>query len=162
MRRIDIVQHLGPPGHRRRDQERLVAFIEELAAAHGARPLSDHLWLDLLAGGAPGFVAVTAHAIADGTERMDGLAQVSAANDGVVLEVVTRPAHELADAEPVAIDLADTAIDTVRRRGGGRLTWWVDDATPAVAALAASHGLMHSSGRCTRCADRSPTPIVLR
>lgn len=135
------MHHLGPTEHGRRDRDRLVAFVDELSVAHGARPLSDHLWLDLVDGGAPGFVAVTASGLAGDAERLDGMAQVSSANDGLVFEVVTRPAHDLADAEAVAIDLADTAIDTVRRRGGGRLTWWVDDASPAVAELAASHGM---------------------
>jgi mycothiol synthase len=146
---VEIIEHLD---RTRRDE--LVAFVTEVAAEHGVRPLSDHLWLDLTGGGAPGFLAVTAH----GADRMLGLAQVSSANDGVVLEVATRPddagsgvgSHDLRDPGldvdlELALDLADTAIDAVTRRGGGRLTWWVDGAdehTDArMAALAAEHGL---------------------
>ncbi len=141
MRRVDILRHLRPD-----DRDQLVGFIDELAAVQGARPLSDHLWLDLVGGGAAGFVAVTATELAGDTPRLIAMAQVSAANDGVVLEVVTRPDGDLTDARPdaaaVALDLADTAIDAFRRNGGGRLTWWVDDATDAVGELAAEHGLV--------------------
>ena len=53
----------------------LVAFVERVTAAQGTRPLSDHLWLDLRAGGSGGVVAVT---IADETGLV-GMAQISAA-----------------------------------------------------------------------------------
>ncbi len=150
MRRVEIVRRPTPAEH-----DRHVAFVEEIAGITGERPLSDHLWLDLLAGGAPGYVAVPVieagpHGVQG--EQQRARAQVSAANDGRVLEVVTRPGG----GTTVALDAADTAIDAAARTGGGTLTWWVDepvdgranrppDGTPdhlAIRALAAEHGLV--------------------
>lgn len=140
MRRVEIVQRAGG-AHR----DRLVRFVDELTAELGSRPLSDHLWLDLRAGGSDGFVAVTADELdddddgsGDDARRILGLAQVSAAHDGRILEVAVRPGD---DADAIGIDLADTAIDAAARHGGGRITWWVDDAGVSVEALATAAGL---------------------
>jgi mycothiol synthase len=135
MRRVEIVRRPTPA-----ERDRHVAFVDELAGALGGRPLSDHLWLDLLAGGDDGSVAGVV--LEPGTpDRVLALAQVSAANEGSVLELVTRPGT----AGAVGLDAVDTALDTVARTGGGRLTWWIDlhgDADDAaIRALAAHHDL---------------------
>lgn len=162
MRRIDIVFRLDDA-----ERARLIRFVEEVAAASGTRPLSDHLWLDLLDGGAPGFLAATASELSDGEPRLVGLAQMSPANAGVVLEVVTARAgastDPASDAAAVATDLADTAIDALRRTGGGRVTWWVDDADRSVTAVADAHGLtlersLHEMRRSLPHPDRSAAP----
>ena len=112
----------------------LVAFVERVTAAQGTRPLSDHLWLDLRAGGSGGFVAVT---IADETGLV-GMAQISAANDTSSLEAFTAPG--LRDARAVLDDAAETALDAFARHGGGRVFWWVDDPSDDDRAFAGVHG----------------------
>lgn len=119
MRVVEVLRHPGP--------EQLAELQAYAAGFH----LSDHLWLDLLAGGAPGFIGVRAlHP--DG--RCDAYAQMSATADGAELEVI-------GDDEAAQLDAAETALDALAADGGARLTWWVDDPPPAVAALAAEHGL---------------------
>lgn len=113
--------------------EEIRAFVERDAAAHGRRRLSDHLWLDLLAGGAPGFLGVRVLA-ADRAPL--AYAQVSAASGGAQLEALG------SDAE--ALDAAETALDLFARAGGGPITWWVDDPGPEVATRAAAYGLAPS------------------
>jgi len=148
MRRVEILQRLSGTV-----RDELVSFVDGITAQLGARPLSDHLWLDLRSGGSDGFLVFT---VAE--PATVGLAVVSATHDGRLLEVAVRPGH---DAATVALDLADTAIEAVTRTGGGRLTWWVDDADPDVDALAATHGLalhrrLHELRRPLPHAERSP------
>lgn len=130
MRRVEIVRR---PTTAERDE--LIGFVEALTGRRGSRPISDHLWLDLNAGGSDGFIAVS---IAD-TERILAYAQVSGANDGAVLEAVL--ADGIADGIELHEDLIDTVIDAFARTGGGHLTWWVDDADEHTRALAARHAL---------------------
>jgi mycothiol synthase len=132
MRRVEIVSR--PEGA---VLTRLVSAVDRIEAASGRPALSDHLRLDLLAGGAPGFRIVTV-AEPDGTQdRVLAVAQASAANEGLVMEVAALP-----DAEPaIALDAADTLLDAIARTGGGAVTWWVDDADDGVRSLAASFGL---------------------
>ena len=104
-------------------------FITAEAADSGRRGLSDHLWLDLSSGGAPGFVGVRVGG-ADGNTK--AYAQISAAAGGAQLEAV--------GGDPVErLDAAETALDAYAADGGGPVTWWVDDAGPATAQLAADH-----------------------
>jgi len=128
MRVVDIVH---PPAESRE----LVAFVEDISATTGQRPLSDHLWLDLRTGGTDGFVAVT---VADESGIL-AMAQISAGNDSSSLEVVVHP--DVADARAIHDDVAATAVDTFRAGGGGLLFWWVDDPTTDDRALAARFGL---------------------
>ncbi len=109
-------------------------FVERVTGATGTRPLSDHLWLDLRAGGSDGFVAVT---VAD-EAGLIAMAQISAANDSSSLEAFTTPG--LHDARTVLDDASETALDVFTRNGGGRVFWWVDDPTGADRAFAAEHG----------------------
>jgi mycothiol synthase len=108
-------------------------LVERVTESTGGRPLSDHLWLDLRAGGSDGFVAVT---VADPTGLI-ALAQISAANDSSSLEAFTVPG--LHDARSVLDDASETALDQFARNGGGRVFWWVDDPTDADRAFAADH-----------------------
>ena len=129
MRAVTVLQH--PDGNQ---VERLVEFVERVTEATGSRPLSDHLWLDLRAGGGEGFVVVT---VADHT-GLQALAQISAANDTSSLEAFVRP--DSPDARAALDDAAATALDVFARAGGGRVFWWVDDPTDADRAFAAAHG----------------------
>lgn len=129
---VEIFDRLGPT-----ELLRIRAFVEELTGTLGRRPLSDHLWLDLLAGGAPGFVGVSCR-----TE--DGLVawgQISAVSDGGMLEVAVSPTLGAVSADRVAADAARTAVDAFRRQGGGHLTWWTDAPSDEVVGVARDLGL---------------------
>ena len=116
MRVVEIVQR---PSAEQRDA--MVSFVEQIGESTGTQPLSDHLWLDLRAGGGDGFVAVTA----TDESGIIAVAQISAANDAGSLEVVVRP--DVVDAVMIRDDLAETALDAVAAAGGGRVVWWLDD-----------------------------------
>jgi mycothiol synthase len=111
-------------------------FLTRAARGTGGRALSDHLWLDLLSGGQPGFIGV--RVVAPGGVTV-AYAQISAASGGVELELVTDPAQPSAVTD--GRDAAETALDTFARDGGGDVTWWTDDPEPRIAALAARFGL---------------------
>jgi mycothiol synthase len=154
MRRVEILQQVAPA-----TRDALVQFVDDVTVRLGRRPLSDHLWLDLRSGGSDGALFVTVAEPRDAGTTVIGLAQVSSAHDGRLLEVVVDPAAS--DGDTVALDLADTALDAATRAAGGRLTWWVDDATPSVERLAAVHGLavhrrLHELRRPLPHPERSP------
>jgi mycothiol synthase len=130
MRRVDIVRL---PSGAQRDE--MTGFVERLAARRGSRPLSDHLWLDLRDGGGDGFIAAT---VTD-SGGMLALAQISAANEGGVLEVVLD--DDLPDPVAVHEDVLETVVDAFRRDGGGPLTWWVDDDAEPIRAAGQRVGL---------------------
>ncbi len=115
------------------ERQTLIDFIGEMTDQLGARPLSDHLWLDLQDGRSGGFTAVR---VCDADHTL-AQAQISAGNDGSSLEVVVRP--HLSDARAVHDDAFDTVIDSFRRRGGGALQWWLDDPTAEDLDIAARH-----------------------
>jgi mycothiol synthase len=130
MRRIEIV---GSPTDAER--EAMVRFVDHMTTVRGARPLSDHLWLDLRDGGGQGFRAAT---VADSNGLL-ALAQISSANDGGVLEVVV--VDDLPDRQAVHDDVLETVVDSHRRHAGGHLTWWVDSDSEATRAVAERVGL---------------------
>ncbi len=132
-RRMQVVEVTIEPDATRR--ARLLGFVASAVEA-GADALSDHLRIDLERGG-DGLVVATSSDAAG----VRALAQLSAANDGTLLEVVADP-----DVAPAhRADVVETAIDTFARAGGGRLTWWLE--RPGEADLAVAH---RSSLRPTR------------
>ena len=128
---VEIIRH---PSDTERQQ--LIDFVDRLTGELGARPLSDHLWLDLNGGDGNGFVAVM---VAD-PDGILGMAQISAANDSSSLELALRPT--LPDRRQLHDDLVETAVDAFRHRLGGRLSWWVDDPGDDDEALAARLGFV--------------------
>jgi mycothiol synthase len=112
--------------------ERLLADAERV---DGHEPLSDQHRIDLAGGGGDGFVAVIA--------RDDGApiayAQVSHGNDSSTVELVVDPAH--GDLSVVGAELLATALDEVRRAGGGSVHWWVFEPTSEHDGLARQLGL---------------------
>ncbi len=130
MRLVEIIKH--PTAAERRTA---IEFVEQVAASTGARPLSDHLWLDLTVGDGDGFVAIR---LADETGSV-AYAQVSAANESSALEVIVDP--RAADRRALRDDAVETAVDAVRRAGGGALTWWIDDPGPDDLEFARNVGL---------------------
>jgi mycothiol synthase len=133
VRRIEVVRHPLPG-----DRRPIVDFVQRLHDRIGRPPLSDHLWLDLVAGSGDGLIAVT---VWEG-DRLLALAQASGANDGAMLElVVDDAAADRSDAMRIGHDAVETAIDAFARDGGGRLTWWVDGSGEDQALMAAELGL---------------------
>jgi mycothiol synthase len=105
--------------------------VEALVAPHGGeRSLSDHLWLDLRAGGRPGFVAALGRA----GGVLVAYAQLSATADGLLLGAATSPADNVS----ALVAVADAALGAVR---GEHVEWWVSGPSAAIADLALLHGL---------------------
>ncbi|MEO6652321.1 MAG: mycothiol synthase [Ilumatobacteraceae bacterium] len=129
MRVVEIIRH---PTDAQRGA--LVEFVESAGRRIGARPLSDHLWLDLRSGTADRFVAVT---VAEDAGLI-GLAQISVANDTSSLETFTLP--DVVDGERVRHDIVETALDAFAAAGGGRVFWWVDDPTACDRSFASERG----------------------
>jgi len=98
----------------------VTAFLEASYAA-GSTRLNDHLTSDLTHGERDGFRA----AIASDGDAIVGYAQASAANDGVVVGVVTSSADDL---EPLLRELL-RMVPTA-----SAVTWWSTEASAAVAA----------------------------
>jgi mycothiol synthase len=132
MHLVEIVR--GPTGSGR---AAATGFVDEVTAATGTRPLSDHLWLDLRSDdGSPLVVTVS------DPGGVLGMAQISAANISSSLEVVLRPGLDAADALAIRDDVVETAIDAFRAAGGGTLSWWVDEPADRERELAAAQGLL--------------------
>ncbi len=117
------------------ERGRLADFVERIGEARGARPLSDHLWLDLHDETSEGPLVVS---VSD-ESGLIALAQISAAHDGSLLESAVDA--ETAGADEVEADALETAVDAFRRAGGGTLTWWVDEAGERTTTLASRFGL---------------------
>lgn len=123
----------------RSDIEAISELLDAAARADGRRPLSDHLYLDLVNGGTTsGFAGLLAWE--PGHHHPVAYAQVSNANDSHVVELVVHPHHryEMATIGP---ELLDSALDVVRSEGGGPVNWWVYEPTSAHEALADHGGL---------------------
>ncbi len=121
------------------DIDAVTVLLEAAARADGRRPLSDHLYLDLVNGGrTTGFAGLVAWE--PGHDHPVAYAQVSEANRSSVVELVLHPHHryEMATIGP---ELLDAALDVVRSNGGGHVNWWVYEPTSAHQALADHGGL---------------------
>jgi len=124
----------------RSDIEAISELLEAAARADGRRPLSDHLYLDLVDGGATsGFAGLLAWE--PGHDHPVAYAQVSNANDSHVVELVVHPHHryEMATIGP---ELLESALDVVRADGGGSVNWWVYEPTSAHETLAKQRQLV--------------------
>ena len=133
MRCLEIKRHM--------DADAIATVSELLDAAEradGHPALADHQWLDLVSGGRAGFAGLVAWE--PGHAHPIAYAQVSRGNDSWGLELVVNPHHryEMATIGP---ELLGAAGDVVRSEGGGRLHWWVFEATTIHHKLAAELGL---------------------
>ncbi len=110
-------------------------LLDAAARADGRRPLSDHLYLDLVSGGLDGFAGLLA--FEPGHDHPVAYAQVSKGNASHAFELVVHPHHryEMATIGP---ELMDAALDVVRGEGGGLVNWWVFEPTSAHSELARS------------------------
>jgi mycothiol synthase len=109
------------------DAERAIAleFVTDVERAVGTPQLSDHLRLDLARPHEPGGVGPTLVTIRESDGGVIAVAELAAANDASVLEVVVPP--DLADATTVRDDAVETIIDSHRRRDASAVVWWLDD-----------------------------------
>ncbi|MCB0965869.1 MAG: mycothiol synthase [Ilumatobacter sp.] len=120
------------------DRRRALDLVERVEAHTGTPQLSDHLRLDLGRepddGTAP--IVVT---VLDDAEPI-AIAQLSAANEAWLLEVVVDP--RIHDAVAVRDDLADTAVDAHRRHRDDAVVWWMDDPSEHDESVAGRLGLV--------------------
>lgn len=116
-----------------------IAVITELldaaARADGRRPLSDHLYLDLVNGGVSGGGFVGLVAWEPGHPHPVAYAQVSRGNESYAFELVVHPHHRY-EMEAIGPELINAALDVVAREGGGAVSWWVFEPTRCHTTLA--------------------------
>jgi mycothiol synthase len=133
MRHLEIKREMGT-----QDIANVSELLDAATRADGRRPLSDHLYLDLVNGGLDGFAGFVAWE--PGHDHPIAYAQVSRGNDAYAFELVLHPHHryEIATIGP---ELIDAAIDVVGAAGGGTVNWWVFEPTSAHRALAEAAGM---------------------
>jgi mycothiol synthase len=133
VRCLEIKREMGDE-----DIAHVTELLDAATRADGRRPLSDHLYLDLVGGGHDGFAGLIA--IEPGHEHPVAYAQISKGNENHVFELVVHPHHryEMATIGP---ELIEAALDTVRVGGGGEVNWWVFEPTSAHRKLADDAGM---------------------
>jgi len=137
MRVLDIKRQMQP------DDIAIVRdLLRDAERADGHRPLSDHLWLDLVDGGREGFAGLVAWE--PGHEHPVAYAQVSRGHGSYSLELVVHPHHRY-EMNLIGPELVGAALDEVAASGGGHVHWWVFEPTIAHERVAADAGL--HSGR---------------
>ena len=133
MRVLDIKRQMRP------DDIQIVAdLLRDAERADGHRPLSDHLWLDLVDGGREGFAGLVAWE--KGHDHPVAYAQVSKGHDSYSIELVIHPHHRY-EMHLIGPELLSAALDEVSRNGGGHVHWWVFEPTIGHAEVAAAVGL---------------------
>jgi mycothiol synthase len=133
VRCLEIKRQMTPS-----DLANVTGLLEAAERADGHRPLDDHLWLDLVEGGRPGFAGLVAWE--PGHEHPVAYAQVSRGNNSWALELVVHPHHRY-EMETIGPELLDAALGVVDEEGGGHVHWWVFEPTPVHDELAARVGL---------------------
>ncbi len=130
---LEIKRHMDAEG-----QHEVSTLLTDAWRADGARPLNDHLWLDLREGGRAGFAGIIArdethsHALA--------YCQVSRGNESWSFDLVIHPHHRY-DTHEIAPGLLEAALDVVAREGGGHVHWWVFEPNNLHRQLADDAGL---------------------
>lgn len=127
---------------RRELDEHDVAGIEQLLAEaanyDGFRALSDHLRLELVRCGGPGFGAVLAFG---DSNDLAGYAQLATGNKSTTIELVVAAGQRPRAGELTPI-LLRAALDMVAADGGGRVHWWVHRPHESADSIAADAGLV--------------------
>jgi mycothiol synthase len=111
-------------------------LLDEVAAADGRYPLSDHMRLELVNGTASG--AVMVH---DG-DQLVGYAQLATLPETRSIELVVAPPHR--DDPAVRGSLLSAALEMVSAGGGGPVQWWAFDASDVDRQAATAAGLAPS------------------
>jgi mycothiol synthase len=112
-------------------------LLQRAATVDGRRPLSDHLWVELVRGGGEQFVATVGR---DDGGQVAGYAQATAGNGPWQVEVVVDPAvrDELAGH---AAALLRPTLAAIAGLGGGAVSWWTFAPTSAHEQAAGDLGL---------------------
>lgn len=113
-------------------------LIQSAWRADGARPLNDHLWLDLREGGRQGFAGILARS--DEHKHLLAYCQVSRGNESWSLDLIVHPHHRY-DTLELAPELLRKALQIVASEGGGHVHWWVFEPNNIHRQLAAEAGL---------------------
>jgi len=133
MRILDIKRQMQPD-----DISIVRDLLRDAERADGHRPLSDHLWLDLVDGGREGFAGLVAwegdhdHPVA--------YAQISKGHDSFSIELVVHPHHRY-EMHLIGPELLTAALHEVAINGGGHVHWWVFEPTIGHEQVAAQVGL---------------------
>ncbi len=135
------------------DVAQVQVLLDAVARADGHRPLSDHLWLDLVQGGREGFAGLVA--LEPGHDHPVGYAQLTRGHGSWALEVVIHPHHRY-DAAAIGPELLDAVAEVVGAEGGGHVHWWVFEPTAVHDDLARRIGL-HPGRRLHQM--RRPLPV---
>ena len=135
MRRLEIKRQMGTD-----DIANVNELLDAAARADGRRPLSDHLYLDLVNGGLDGFTGFLAWE--PGHHHPVAYAQISRGNDSYAFELVVNPHHRY-EMMTIGPELIDAAVGVVGDEGGGTVNWWVFEPTMAHDALATAAGMRH-------------------
>lgn len=114
-------------------------LIRDAERADGHRPLSDHLWLDLVDGGREGFAGLVAWE--PGHDHPVAYAQISKGHDSFSLELVVHPHHRY-EMHLIGPEILEAAIEEVASTGGGHLHWWVFEPTIGHEEVARIAGLL--------------------
>lgn len=133
MRFLDIKRQMEPD-----DIAVVRDLLRDAERADGHRPLSDHLWLDLVDGGREGFAGLVAWE--PGHEHPVAYAQVSKGHDSYSIELVVHPHHRY-EMGTIGPELMEAALDVVAGSGGGRVHWWVFEPTSSHDDVAERLGL---------------------
>ena len=120
-----------------------IQLVGTVQSATGRRPLSDRLWLDLVADPATHEPPVAVHARSDG--HLVGHAQLGRTNDAWSLELVIHPELVGDNRSALITGLVRRATDAVAERGGGTVHWWATDVDASTEHLAGALGVR--SGR---------------
>lgn len=133
MRVLDIKRQMRPD-----DLQVVRDLLRDAERADGHRPLSDHLWLDLVDGGREGFAGLVAWE--PGHDHPVAYAQISKGNDSYSVELVVHPHHRY-EMHLIGPELLSAALDEVSRNGGGHVHWWVFEPTIGHEQVASEVGL---------------------
>jgi len=112
-------------------------LLRDAEMADGHRPLSDHLWLDLVDGGRAGFAGLVAWE--PGHDHPVAYAQISRGHDSYSLELVVHPHHRY-EMHLLGPEMLQAAVDEVAGNGGGHVHWWVFEPTIGHRQVAADAG----------------------
>lgn len=133
VRQLEIKRRMTPS-----DIANVSDLLSAAERADGARPLSDHHWLDLMEGGRDGFAGLLAWE--SGHHHPVAYAQVSRGNDSWAVELVIDPHHRY-EAMTIGPELLGQALDVVAGEGGGEVHWWVFEPTSAHETIASAVGM---------------------